>query len=187
MIIMEKRTIKLKACLVGENAVGKTSLVKSFVNGEFNDSYVPTIGANVLIKNIEVFCNDVKYEVSMSVWDLAGQDQWSKMRSLYLRATQGVFFVGDLTRLESFRKINSYWSEEVKKYVPKDIPRILICNKADLKQEVSNNYIGTLRYKLNFDSVIKTSAKLKQNVNYAFLYLISRYVKIEQSFLMNLN
>ena len=172
----------MKVCLVGELGVGKTSLVKTFVEGYFHRYYCPTDGANVLNKRFELYDqNNSLCEIDLDIWDISGQEKWSKMRSKYLKSAQGVFVVADLTRIETFEKIESQWYSDIKNYTENGTPIVLICNKVDLKQKVDEFYIENFASRLKFNSVVKMSAKTNQNVNYSFFLLINRCLKLENS------
>lgn len=154
----------IKVIIIGEAGVGKTSLVKKFVSGRFTSDYRVSIGANLFVKELIL---DSDIEVTIQIWDIAGQEKWIKMRHLYYRGAHGALFVGDLTRGDTFKQLKEFWNPDLKKYCG-DIPKILVVNKVDLEPIVSNSDIEELSQNINVKATISTSAKNGQNVEEAF-------------------
>jgi len=155
---------RIKVIIIGEAGVGKTSLVKKFVSGRFTSDYRVSIGANLFVKDL-ILNSDV--DVSIQIWDIAGQEKWVKMRHLYYRGAHGALIVGDLTRGNTFEQLKEFWNPDLKKFCG-DIPKILVVNKVDLEPIVSNSEIEKLAQDINVKATIITSAKNGQNVEEAF-------------------
>lgn len=155
---------RIKVIIIGEAGVGKTSLVKKFVSGRFTSDYRVSIGANLFVKEL-ILNSDV--DVSIQIWDIAGQEKWVKMRHLYYRGAHGALIVGDLTRGNTFEQLKEFWNPDLKKFCG-DIPKILVVNKVDLEPIVSNSDIEKLAQNINVKATISTSAKNGQNVEEAF-------------------
>ena len=168
-----KRKVKLKICIQGDEAVGKTAVVNAFTRGSFEAQYTPTINVNVTVKNMEIYNDNKKHEISLNIWDFSGLAKWPKICSQFLSGANGIIFVGDLTRPETFESLKSFWMKNVDFFVPNRIPRILLCNKADAVNNALINNDYSIGDSLNIRSVLKTSAKLNQNINYTFIYLLS--------------
>ncbi|NMC07052.1 MAG: GTP-binding protein, partial [Candidatus Lokiarchaeota archaeon] len=92
---------KFKIVVVGEHATGKTSLIRAFVEQKFNADYRPTIGTDIYIKKLDLD----GVEVTLTIFDIAGQERWANMRSLYYKGAAGALVVGDLTRAITFEQI----------------------------------------------------------------------------------
>lgn len=122
-------TLSKKVCLLGDFAVGKTSLVRRFVYDLFDDRYISTIGVKVSRKTVLVAREDEVVELHMLLWDLAGSDEFNVMRSSYLRGAAGVLLVGDLTRPDTFAGLPGYL-DEVRRLNPA-AAAVLAANKAD--------------------------------------------------------
>lgn len=164
----------LKIIIIGEPAVGKTSLVKKFVSGKFTKDYRASIGTNIFIKKINLENN---LDTTIQLWDIAGQERWIKMRRPYYAGARGVLIVGDLTRKNTFDQIEKFWVPDVKQYC--DIaPIILLANKNDLEKELSETRINSLAEKINALSIIYTSAKTGENVELAFKIISEQAMKI---------
>ncbi|MCP4762289.1 MAG: GTP-binding protein [archaeon] len=168
--------LRLKIIIIGEHAVGKTSLVKKYVEGEFTRDYRPTIGTNVFIK--KVILDDMK--ISVNVWDVAGQERFQNMRFAYYKGSQGVIIVGDLSRKQTFKQIEKFWAPDLYKYVPKTTPVILLANKNDLKSEINDSRLKDVVNEIGAISGIKTSAKTGSHVDEAFLLLLKHIVGFKE-------
>ncbi len=155
---------RIKVIIIGEAGVGKTSLVKKFVSGRFTSDYRVSIGANLFVKDL-ILNSDIN--VTIQIWDIAGQEKWVKMRHLYYRGAHGALIVGDLTRGNTFEQLKEFWNPDLKKFCG-DIPKILVVNKVDLEPIVSNSDIEKLAQDINVKATIITSAKNGQNVEEAF-------------------
>jgi small GTP-binding protein len=155
---------RIKVIIIGEAGVGKTSLVKKFVSGRFTSDYRVSIGANLFVKEL-ILNSDIN--VTIQIWDIAGQEKWVKMRHLYYRGAHGALIVGDLTRGNTFEQLKEFWNPDLKKFCG-DIPKILVVNKVDLEPIVSNSDIEKLAQDINVKATIITSAKNGQNVEEAF-------------------
>jgi Ras-related protein Rab-32 len=155
---------RFKVIIIGEAGVGKTSLIKRFVSGRFTSDYRVSIGANLFVKDL-ILNSDI--DVSIQIWDIAGQEKWVKMRHLYYKGAHGALIVGDLSRGNTFEQLKEFWNPELKKFCG-DIPKILVVNKVDLKHIVSNSDIKKLAQNINVNATIFTSAKNGQNVEEAF-------------------
>lgn len=159
----DKKTT-LKIIIVGEPAVGKTSLVKKFVSGQFTKDYRSSIGTNIFIKKLNL--KNIG-KVTIQLWDIAGQERWINMRRAYYVGAKGVLIVGDLARKNTFNQIEHFWVPDVKHYC-EIAPIVLLANKNDLKKDLSENEIINFGNRINAISTIFTSAKTGENVETAF-------------------
>lgn len=119
-----------KVCLLGDFAVGKTSLARRFLYHAFDDQYVSTIGVKVSRKSVAVDTDAGVVELAMMVWDLAGSEAFDQMRASYLRGASGAILVCDLTRPATFASLRAY-AEDVRRISP-DARFVLAANKLDL-------------------------------------------------------
>jgi len=102
--------ISKKVCLLGDFAVGKTSLVRRFIYNLFDDRYLSTIGVKVSRKTLSVSRGDEMLEVNLMLWDLAGGDEFNQARKSYLRGADGALLVCDLTRPQTLSSLQGYAS-----------------------------------------------------------------------------
>lgn len=122
--------ISKKVCLLGDFAVGKTSLVRRFVYNLFDDKYISTIGVKVSRKVIAVPRGEGIVELTLMLWDLAGSKEFDRVRASYLRGSAGAVVMCDLTRPETLGSLRRYVDEL--RTVNPGACLILAANKYDL-------------------------------------------------------
>ncbi len=164
----------MKVCLVGEAAVGKTSLIRRFVIDAFDDAYVQTIGTKIYKRAMTVAARGATYDVDMMIWDIMGQMGFRELlKDAYFYGAHGVFAVADLTRRETFADLGP-WIVGVRE-VAGNVPVALLANKADAwdrglirESDVAGaaERYGAPRY--------ATSARTGENVARAFQDLADR-------------
>ncbi|MEM3586723.1 MAG: GTP-binding protein [Candidatus Jordarchaeaceae archaeon] len=169
-----------KIVVLGDGAVGKTSLIKRWTEGSFRTDYILTIGSNFAVKSLNIEDKPIK----LQIWDLAGQPHFSDVRVLFYKGAMGAMYVFDVSHLESYNNIVR-WYEELKN-ICGDIPRVLLGNKVDLDQQrkVTPRDGEELAKKLGNIPYFETSAKTGQQVNEAFqkiAQLVYEWAKKKQS------
>src|SRR5438132_12920003 len=96
---MDRQKMKVKVCLVGEGAVGKTCLIRRFIQDQFDDRYISTLGAKFSKKEIRVDGPNGGIDVDMTLWDIMGEKGLRQLRKeAYFHGPPGVLAVCDLTR-----------------------------------------------------------------------------------------
>jgi len=164
-----------KLVLLGDHAVGKTSLINQYMDKMFEEDYKPTIGVNIIQKTIEL--KQIKSNVRLILWDIAWQEKYQKFRQYYFEGCVGALLVYDITRETTFENIKSKWYKDFKQYVEtKNHTYVLIGNKNDLENErcVANNDGKNLADAIGATDFIETSAKQGKNVEKAFLRLVQK-------------
>jgi len=158
-----------KIVLVGDPAVGKTSLIRRFVIDKFDDKYIVTIGTKTSRKQMEM-----KYEpqqlaitLTLNIWDIIGQKEMKKLHTLYFKGSEGVIVVCDMTRADTLASV-AEWLNGVYECCGK-VPGVLACNKADLKDEfaVTDAQIRATAAQFGMKHFY-CSAKLGENVENIF-------------------
>ncbi len=172
-----KKSIQYKLVLLGESAVGKSSLALRFVKNQFVEYQESTIGAAFLSKTIEI----PNYSVKFEIWDTAGQERYHSLAPMYYRGAAAAVVVYDVTDQKSFEKAKS-WIAELRKQTTNGNPNILIAlvgNKVDLAQtgrvvetEVATKYAAD--EKLLF---FEASAKVNHNVEAIFKMVAEKLPK----------
>ena len=157
-------THRAKIVVVGDAAVGKTSLIVRYVKGVFNPGYIITLGVNFFTQDVTLEEKTLRYVI----WDTAGQERFGPVRKKYYLGARAALLVFDLTNLQSFEHID-FWIKEVEG-ICGEIPMILVGNKADLKPVVKHDAIQEFaaKHNLNF---IETSAKTGMNSMRPFFLL----------------
>ncbi len=166
---MLERKLKVKICMVGDSAVGKTSLIRKFVLDIFDDAYITTIGTKITKRSIKLLEGDKETAMDMMIWDIMGQTSFrSLLQDAYFYGTHGVIAVVDSTRPETLESIHE-WIESIRQVVG-NVPLIFVSNKCDLERaitkEMMDKNIGQYQSKFLF-----TSAKTGENVAEAFKLL----------------
>jgi len=132
-IVFQGRTESIfKVIVIGDPAVGKTSLLKRFVTKQFVENYLPTVGVNIVKEPIQLAKQNAT--VNLMFWDIAGQPQFYMLHRPYFNGADAMILVFDITRSSTFSNVNE-WFNTAKKYGLGGLPRILIGNKIDLKEE----------------------------------------------------
>ncbi|MFW9928406.1 MAG: Rab family GTPase [Candidatus Thorarchaeota archaeon] len=186
------RRLTGKIVLCGDGGVGKTSLRRAYLKGEFNANYLETLGADFTTKIVDIKHDNKDFQIKYLIWDLAGQPTFHSVRSNYFKGSHAILIVCDVTLRKSFNNINN-WVEEIKKsYESTKLPPIvLLGNKIDLINpevvedsiklsegvnlaEILSSDIFNEEYDIPY---IETSAKTGENVDKAFL-LISKQLII---------
>ncbi|MBS0660134.1 MAG: GTP-binding protein [Verrucomicrobia bacterium] len=157
-----------KICMLGSFSVGKTSMVARFVQSTFSEKYLTTVGVKVDKKVVQVGGQDL----TLMVWDLAGDDDYQKLNMSLLRGSAGFIYVADGTRAASLDAVL-----DIDRRVRREVghfPSVLALNKADLaaQWELGEDRLAALT--AEGWSARKTSAKLAQGVEETFLDLASR-------------
>jgi len=166
---MPDEAMKSKVLLLGDGAVGKTSLIRRFVVDQFSDDYITTIGTKVTKKDVTVGKPPNDVEVIMQIWDVLGQKGYGGVQETAVKGAQGVLFVHDLTREDTRRSMEEYWMPMVWRLVGR-IPMVIVGNKVDLLQEermAAHEYAYYLEEKYSSPSIM-TSAKTGEKVEDSF-------------------
>lgn len=155
-----------KIVLLGHFGVGKTSLIRRFVDNAFSEDYLVTVGVH--IKKKEVTIKDTTF--NLIIWDVEGNTSIEKARSSYLLGTHGFFYVFDVTRPETYENL----TEELK-YLDSHFPNVpytLVGNKYDLIE--NENLEDFFAQQTLFKNCKFTSAKTGNNVEEIFTSLASK-------------
>ena len=125
-------TYPLKLVFIGDSNVGKTSIIQRFCEQKFEEGIKATVSVAFQNKKLKI---DPFTEVNMNIWDTAGQEKYRSLTRNYLRDSDGIFIVFDLSLKKSFDSLNS-WLEEIKNSdIKEKCVKILIGNKSDIKEK----------------------------------------------------
>ena len=157
-----------KICMLGDFAIGKTSLVRRFIYNLFDDRYMTTIGVNISRKEISLAEHRI---MRLLIWDLSATDKYEKNRADYLHGTAGALLVCDLTRPDTISRLQSYYLEQLYKNNPKAFV-VVIGNKNDLIKPDFSSIDQVIKFADVINAPYKiTSAKTGENVESAFQLL----------------
>jgi small GTP-binding protein len=168
-----QKQFKVKVCLVGEKAVGKTSLIRRYVLNMFDDRYITTIGTKVSKKEVSLYQPelDVQIRMDMTIWDIMGEKGFRELlKDAYFYGANGILAVADLTRRRTLDELDD-WIDGVMRVCGR-VPTVITVNKADLVNQAQFDEKQVAQFAKAFDSTyLYTSAKTGQNVEEAFRVL----------------
>ena len=169
----EKEIISLKVTLIGNTAVGKTALINQFVNNSYIDNPIATIGCDKFSKIERI--NNLK--IKLNLWDTAGQERFRSLSPMFLKGSNIVILVYDITNKNSFEEIEQFWLDIVKENTTNFILSVA-ANKSDLYQkEEVNEEVGRNFAQREGAYFFITSAKNYNNTRQLFLELAQIYIE----------
>jgi small GTP-binding protein len=157
--------LQKKICMLGSFAVGKTSLVRRFVESIYSDIYQTTVGVKIDKKNLKVG----EKEVSLVLWDIYGEDDYQKMRWTYLRGASGYLLVADGTRKATLEKALTL--EQKVRQEAGAIPFVFVINKSDLIRDWELDSAIESQMAAKGWSILRSSAKTGEGVEESFSLL----------------
>ena len=156
----------IKVVLLGDTAVGKTSIVERFVNNKFSEFNSPTIGAAFVAIKLE--------NIKLEIWDTAGQEIYRSLAPMYYRGASAAIIVYNINHTNTFNNARS-WINEIKEKGQKNCIIVLVGNKCDLPNR-NVNYEYAKKYANDNDILfIETSAKNNINIDNIFQIIVNNY------------
>ncbi|UCE75129.1 MAG: GTP-binding protein [Methanomassiliicoccales archaeon] len=179
LVVTGSNLVKFKICLLGEGAVGKTSLIKRYVFDEFDETYHVTIGTKVTKKELKIRHpeTDETLDVYLMIWDLMGQQCFLDLLKVsYFFGARGLIAMCDVTRKETLSELTRWM--EVALSVTDDIPIIFLGNKCDLEkeQQLSLEEVKTFASIYDKSETYLSSVKTGYNVDLIFKTLSERMI-----------
>ncbi len=173
------KDVSKKVILLGDEAVGKTSLIRRLVVDQFDDKYISTIGTKVTAKKIQINLKEITTHLTLQIWDILGQKGYTKLHNSSFRGANGVLMVADITREDTLKSLENYWIPTVENTVG-SIPIIILANKSDLikKAEFKEKELRSFANKFKAPFFL-TSAKNGGNVSSAFYLLGERVLEFK--------
>jgi small GTP-binding protein len=170
-VIMTPELLKAKVLLLGDGAVGKTSLIRRFVVDQFSDDYITTVGTKVSKKDLAIKHDGVPIEIVMQIWDVLGQRGYAGVQETALKGAKGALMVYDLTRDETRRALEEYWVPMLWRLVGK-VPLVFAGNKVDLVADKvkAHELLGYLSQRYEAVGLL-SSARTGEHVEEAFVKL----------------
>ena len=162
--------------MLGDPGVGKTSLIRRFVNDEFSDDYLSTIGTKVSEKELRLKKDDSDIVLHLVIWDIAGQQSFTSVAPSLFKGSQGALIICDVTRKQTLDDLHN-WVYNLNKNAGK-VPFVVLINKWDLSDKRSFEVVDVERVAQGHESCcLQTSAKTGHNVETAFKRLSDLMLK----------
>jgi Ras-related protein Rab-1A len=167
--------------ILGESRVGKSALIRRFSIDEYTPEFYTTLGMDFVTKEVA----DENNNISAQIWDTAGQERFMTMTKSFYKRSDGILLVYDISSKKSFMRLNN-WIENIKCDASARIPKYLVGNKVDLREErdvtTEEGKLFATEHNMNF---FETSAKTSINVTEAFESIIKEAYKKKQERIMN--
>ena len=158
---------------IGDSQVGKSAMTEIYLNREFSEEYLTTIGININIKDTKIIINGEEKEIKVKIWDTAGQEKFKSISTQYIKNCDGILLIYAINNKKTFENIENWLNEIENKKKKNNIPLVLIGNKIDLEKEREVSFQEGEKlaqiYNMEF---FECSAKDKINVNECFNCLI---------------
>ncbi|KAM6968680.1 ras-related protein Rab-32 [Tautogolabrus adspersus] len=170
-----------KVLVIGDQHVGKSSIILRYVNKRFDEDYKSSIGVDFALKTIEW---DRSTVVRLQLWDIAGQERFKKMSRVYYKGAMGalvVFDISDSSTLEAA----SEWKQDLDSQVclesGRPVPAVLLANKCDLTGKDSDveGSLDCFCTDNSFTGWFETSAKENVNIDEAFAFLVKQMMRCD--------
>ena len=173
-----KDDFKLKIVVVGDSGVGKTNLIRRFIQDDFQSNSKATVGVEFFSKSFKINDNVFKIEI----WDTAGQERYKSITAAYYKGAKGGLVVYDVTSKTSFDNVDN-WVSEIKEKASTDMRTMMIGNKIDLKDERAVSTEEALeKAKLLELPLMEASALDSTNVKQAFYDLLKEmYTEVKKT------
>ncbi|KAK6464376.1 ras family-domain-containing protein [Scheffersomyces coipomensis] len=171
---------KYKIVFLGDQSVGKTSLITRFMYDTFDETYAATIGIDFLSKTM--YLDDNKTTIRLQLWDTAGQERFRSLIPSYIRDSHVAVICYDITNKKSFNNLDK-WIKDVKLERGDDVIIVLVGNKSDLsndKRQVTIDDVEKLHRTIGSKFYIETSTKANHNVKLLFKKIAQSLPEFEQ-------
>ena len=165
-----------KILLLGDSGVGKSCIIIRYIENNFSNNLMNSIGVDFKLKNIEIDSKKIK----LQIWDTAGQERFKTITTSYYKGAHAILVVFDITDRDSFDHARN-WMADIDKFAKEGVLRILVGNKCDLmnNRQVSTEEAKEIANKYGI-KYIETSAKDTINIDDLFIstakYLLSKQI-----------
>ena len=155
--------LEVKLSFIGESAVGKTSLINQYMKQKFSSSYILTIGADQVTR-IVTLKNGKK--IKLNIWDTAGQERFRSVNAIFLKGSNMIIMVYDITNKDSFDEMKNFWYKNINDNTSNNPVIGIAANKSDLYEKEEVNKDEGKKYADDINAIFKeTSALSFESIN----------------------
>jgi len=175
----EESEALFKVIIFGEGGVGKTTLIRRYLEGYFEDSIKMTIGVDFFMKHITI--EDIT--VSLQIWDFAGEERFRFLLPGYVSGASGGIFMYDITRQSTLNRTHEWMTIFKKEYAKKEnnelLPVIALGGKTDREEDRSVNltYAKNRLSDFNCLDFMECSSKSGKNIEEVFITLTRHLIE----------
>ena len=157
----------LSVTLVGENGVGKTSIINQLIDKIFLQDPESTTAGKLSTKTFIYNGNKL---LKLEIWDTAGQERYRSLTKMFYKEASVAIMVYDITRKQTYEEIKNYWADEISNNAPENIIKVLCANKSDLIDDETVDETEAREYAKSIGALFhQTSAKNSYGINELFL------------------
>jgi small GTP-binding protein len=170
---MNNNNERMKIIIIGEAGVGKTCILKKFVDNEFNENELTTISLSFATKNMTINNEEIKLEI----WDTVGQEKYKALAGVFFKNSDAAILVYDIANLNSFQQLTEYWFSKINEYKESNLILSVAANKSDLylKEQVKEEDGREFAKKIGAFFKL-TSAKNGEGINELFQTITKTYL-----------
>jgi len=177
MAFHNRTSKQMKICLVGDESVGKTSIVLRFAKDTFQHNQKATVVVSFMSRSVNIDGEMIEY----LIWDTAGEEKFRSMMKKHYRDSAAAIVVYDIVSYNSFQYMKS-WVKEVTKWEPK-AKLVVLGNKCDLKEQRQVPYDDGKSYADEVNAIfMETSAKTGENIEEVFFEIGKYYILLKLKF-----
>ena len=168
----DNQEISLKIVLIGDSSVGKTSIIRRYIENSFNSCELSNITAHPSPKSLII--DDKK--IKLDIWDTVGQEKYRSIGKQFYKDSYIVIFVYDITEKQTFEDLKTFWVNDLKNYGEKYTIKAIVGNKLDLYEieEVNEEKAREYTNEINSEFFL-VSAKNGDNIEKLFTTLVKKY------------
>jgi small GTP-binding protein len=164
----------IKVVLVGESAVGKTSMITRFVENIFKPGTMSSLSANFVSKTLEISKNQ---SIKLDIWDTAGQEKYRALTKIFYQDAKVIILVYDITSKESFKELKEYWYVKTKENGKQDVVFAVVGNKNDLYEKEEIERTEGEKFAKEIGAIFhETSALTSNGINELFKDIAMKFV-----------
>ena len=167
------RQKEVKLIVVGETNVGKTSLIKQYIDHIFVEEKTATIGYDTIQKEVEINGKSIR----LNIWDTCGQEQYRTINQMFVKNSKMALLVYDITDRETFEELKKYWYQYIKSALEEELIIGVAGNKCDLYEEEQVKIEEGKEYAQSIGAVFKeTTAKNDEAITELIELMAKKYL-----------